>query len=468
MMQGQRRVIASVDAAAQKLDLATGMTVTHAQSLIPDLTVIEATPDEDEAALIRLALWCIKYSPLVTPSPPDGVFIDVAGSAHLFQGEAALIGDLIRRMTAEGITAKAALADTAGAAWALARYGEAQIVSPGRASEAIASLPVASLRLSPETVASLSEVGIERVAQLASKPRGSLRKRFGAEALLRLDQALGNANEALPSLIPPEVPRAELRFAEPVADPEDLKRIIGKLCDKLCLDLEARGTGARRLDLVFLRVDNIAQAARIGLSRPYREPKHLAKLLAERLVVIDPGFGIETASLTASWVEALVERQTIGRHVGSDGSQHDVSQLIDTLGVRLGENNVFRLAPVESLLPERVTRRVPALHPAEGLAWPKNLPRPARLFIQPEKIEAVAELPDHPPRLFIWRNARHRVAKADGPERIHGEWWLSDKETTLIRDYYRVETADGTRYWLFRDGPAGEGGGWWLHGVGEA
>ena len=117
-----------------------------------------------------------------------------------------------------------------------------------------------------------------------------MRKRFGAEALLRLDQALGNANEALPSLMPPEAPRAELRFAEPVADPEDLKRIIGKLADKLCLDLEARGIGARRLDL-----DNIAQAARIGLLRPYREPKHLAKLLAERLVVIDPGFGIETS-----------------------------------------------------------------------------------------------------------------------------------------------------------------------------
>ena len=77
-------------------------------------------------------------------------------------------------------------------------------------------------------------------------------------------------------------------------------------------------------------------------------------------------------------------------------------------------------------------------------------------------------MPDHPPRLFIWRKARHRVAKADGPERIQGEWWLSESETKLVRDYYRVETVDGTRYWLFRDGPAEQGGGWWLHGVGEA
>jgi protein ImuB len=166
MMQGQRRILASVDEAAARVGLSVGMTVTHAQSLIPDLTVSEATPEEDEAALSRLALWCIKYSPLVTPNPPDGVFIDVAGSAHLFHGEAVLLQDLCRRLGAEGITAQAALADTAGCAWAMARFGKETIVSPGRALEAIASLPVAALRLSNETVASLRGVGIERVAQL--------------------------------------------------------------------------------------------------------------------------------------------------------------------------------------------------------------------------------------------------------------------------------------------------------------
>lgn len=467
-IEGQRRVLASVDDAAERLGLSSGMTVAHAQSLVPELTVIDAAPDADDAALYRLALWCVMYSPLVTPNPPDGIFIDVAGSAHLFQGEAALIDDLCKRLDKAGITAKAAISDTPGCSWAVARYGDERHVSPGRASEAIASLPVASLRLAPKTVASLHDVGIERVAHLASKPRGSLQLRFGGEVLLRLDQALGSAAEALPSLVPPEVPSVELRFVEPIGDPEDLKRVIDKLCEELCAKLEARGVGARRLDLVFVRVDNLAQAARIGLSRPYREPKHLGKLLAERLVVIDPGLGIETATLTASWVEAVTERQTVGRHVGSDGADVDVSQLVDTLGVRLGPKKVFRLAPVESNLPERTMRRVPALHPSLGAEWPKHLPRPARLFDRPEKVEAVAQLPDHPPRLFIWRNLRHVVAKADGPERIHGEWWVSESETHLVRDYYRVETKDGTRYWIFRDGPAGQGGNWWLHGLGEA
>jgi hypothetical protein len=151
MVHGQRRVLASTDQAARRLGLKASMTVMHAQSLIPELTVVNAAPEEDEAALIRLALWCIKCSPTVTADPPDGVFLDVAGSAHLFQGETALIGDLCRLLNCEGIAAKAALADTAGCAWALARFGETEIVSPGRASEAIASFPVAALRLAPES-----------------------------------------------------------------------------------------------------------------------------------------------------------------------------------------------------------------------------------------------------------------------------------------------------------------------------
>ena len=467
-VDGQRRIVTSVDDAALSLGLTRGMTVTHAQSLVPDLTVLDADPAKDADALVRLGHWCTMYSPLVTPDPPDGIFIDVAGSAHLFQGEGALIEDLLHRLRRADISAKAAIADTPGCAWGVSRYGSGGIVSPGRASEAIASLPVTALRLAQSVVSSLHEVGIERVAQLASKPRASLRLRFGADVLLRFDQALGSVTEALTSLVPPEVPQRELKFAEPIGDPEDLKRVISKLCELLCPELERCGVGARRLDLVFMRVDNLTQAVRIGLSRPYREPVHLSKLLAERLVLVDPGFGIESAALTASWIEALTERQTIGRHIAAEGSDVDVGQLVDTLAVRLGQDSVYRCVPVESGLPERAVKRVPALDPAHGAAWPKHLPRPARLFSPPEKIIAIAELPDRPPRQFTWRHQRLRVIRADGPERIHGEWWISDGETNLTRDYYRVETADGARYWLFRDAPAERGGSWYLHGVGEA
>ena len=468
LQEGNRRVLAAVDAAARAAGLRPGMTAAHAQALIPNLHFAEAAPGTDAAALLRLGLWCTRYAPLVAPDPPDGILIDVAGAAHLFRGEAALLDDLKARLRSSGFEARLALADTTGCAWAVARYGPGGLVAPGQQTEALASLPVAALRLSPACVASLADVGIERVAQLAATPRASLRLRFGAEALFRLDQALGAAPEPLVSLQLPEVPRAILRFAEPVGEHDDLQRIIAALCDQLMPELERRGIGARRLDLVFRRVDHVAQAIRIGTARPSRDGRHLAKLLGERLVLVDPGFGIEEAELTASWIEALTERQTLGAHVGDDDQVADVARLVDTLRTRFGPARVFRLAQVESDMPERATARVSPVAPPSGATWPADLPRPARLFTPPEAVTAVAEIPDAPPLFFVWRRVRHRVVKADGPERITGEWWRADAEAGTRRDYYRVENAHGERFWLFRDAPAEAGGRWWLHGLGEA
>jgi protein ImuB len=373
---GNQRVISAVDQAAAKLKLKPGMTIAHAQSLIPNLHIHDAMPDEDEAGLTRLAHWCTRYSPLVAVDPPVGIFIDIAGSAHLFKGETALLQDLKKRLAESHIGARVAVADTPGCAWAMARFGKDEIIAPGRASDVLGGLPVQALRLNTGIVESLGDVGIERIAQLASKPRSGLQTRFGSDVLLRMDQALGAASEVLISIVPPEVPRTKLIFAEPLGDPEDLQRVIGLLCKTLTDDLEQRGVGARRLDLVFMRVDNIAQAARVGTSRPNRNAAHLAKLLGERLVLVDPGFGIEAATLTASWIEALTERQIVGNHVARAGENADVGDLVDKLRVKLGAERVFRMTPVESEFPERVIKRVPAMANSNGATWPSDLPRP--------------------------------------------------------------------------------------------
>jgi protein ImuB len=465
--QGQQRILASVDEAAAQAGLTRGMTVTHAQSLVAGVTVVDAAPEQDAKALGKLAIWCTRYAPLVTPDPPDGVFFDAAGSAHLFGGEERLLSDVVARLRAGGISARAAVADTPGCAWAVARFTDDKIVAPGCAAQAIARLPIAALRLSAETVDSLRDVGIANVAELICKPRATIPLRFGRDVLLRLDRALGRADEPLKSLIPPEMPRCELRFAEPIGDPEDLARVIARLAETLCRQLETKGVGARHLDLIFTRVDNVVQAARIGLSRPNRDPAHLAKLLSERLELIDPGFGIEIAALSAPWTEKLPNHQMVGRHIEAGMGEDDLAPLVDMLGVQFGAEHIHRCAPVESDLPERAVKTIPPMHEGQAADWPKRLPRPPRLLRAPEPVSVIAELPDHPPRLFVWRQRQHRIKRADGPERITGEWWRSETETDLVRDYYRVETTDGARYWLFRDGPAGEGS-WLLHGIGDA
>ena len=78
--------------------------------------------------------------------------------------------------------------------------------------------------------------------------------------------------------------------------------------------------------------------------------------------------------------------------------------------------------------------------------------RPLRLFDKPEPIKVpLATVPDGPPHQFTWRRALHAVVRVEGPERIAMEWWRQDGKR-LTRDYFRIEDAEGLRFWIFRDG----------------
>jgi protein ImuB len=45
------------------------------------------------------------------------------------------------------------------------------------------------------------------------------------------------------------------------------------------------------------------------------------------------------------------------------------------------------------------------------------------------------------------------VVHAEGPERIAMEWWRDEAGNVLMRDYFRVESREGLRVWLFRAWP---------------
>ncbi len=461
---GSRRLVRAACTAAQELGLHSGMTLAQAQALVPNLHAVEATPEEDEASLRDLARWAINYSPVVAPDPPDGLWIDIAGAAHLFGGEEALLNDLTGRLTRQGIAAKAAVADAPGAAWAVARYGAGGVVPTGRTVDAVATLSIRALRIAADKLGALHRLGIERVGQLAAMPRAPLVRRFGRDVALRLDQAMGHVFEPITPLVPKDTLSASTAFAEPIGRLEDLRSVVLRLAKDLCRRLERRGEGVRRLDLLFQRVDQKSVCLRVGTAQANRDATHLARLFDERLQTVDPGFGIEEMVLVASKVEPLTETQVHVRGLGEeDTGEADMGPLVDRLGARIGMRRIYRLAPVQSLVPERMARRIPALAPPTGSVWPENLPRPTRLLDPPEPVVATALLPDHPPAFFVWRKVRHKVAKADGPERITPEWWNGDK-SSFARDYYRVETEQGGRFWIFRDAPTAEGGRWWMHG----
>lgn len=465
-----RRIVTAADAAALAAGLRPGMPLTKAQVLVPNLLIEEADEQADAESLDRLALWVLqRFSPIVAVDLPDGLVIDSTGVDHLHGGEAAMIDALLGRLVMSGVAARAAIADTRGAAHALARYAAAPtfIAAPGHGGGVLEPLPLKALRLPLSVTAGLCALGFASIGDVIAQPRAPLTLRFGPELGRRVNQALGEIAEPIEPLRPDELIEVRRPFAEPIGAAETIARYIGKLVPLLCAELERRGLGARRLDLLCHRVDNRIEAVRVGMATPVRDVKRLTRLLCDKIETIAPGFGIELMSLTATITEPLPERQSA--HSLLEEAAPDISGLVDVLANCIGERAVYRFAPVASDVPERSVCRIPALAPATGAGWPDHWPRPTRLLPRPEPIETMALLPDHPPVWIAWRGIRRRVRRADGPERVFGEWWKADAELVAVRDYFRIEDDAGERFWIYRagDGENAETGShkWFLHGV---
>uniref|UniRef100_UPI0035C9A2B4 DUF6504 family protein n=1 Tax=uncultured Sphingomonas sp. TaxID=158754 RepID=UPI0035C9A2B4 len=393
----------------------------------------------------------------------------------MFETERALVKDLHRRVSAFGLSVQIAVADTAGCAHAVARQvpaGRPVTIEPGDHRKAMHLLPVSALRLEPGVIEALRKLGFDRIEQFASAPRAPLAKRFGTSLYRRLDQALGLLPEPIEPIFPEHQPRSRRGFLEPIATPEAFARVTGDLVDDLVSQMTALGKGARQLDCYFHRVDNAVQAVRVGTATPSRDARHLTKLLCCKIETVEPGLGIEAMTLVAPLIEPMAAKQ--GESLEKLGQRTpDLAMLVDALANRFGQQQLYRAAPRASTMPERSVALVGAISPAGQNGWNGDLPRPSRMLVPPQEVQVTAMLPDHPPAMFLWRGKRFRITQADGPERLHGEWWRgSGHEANMpyaVRDYYQVETTRGGRYWLFRLGdgenPATGPMRWFIHGA---
>lgn len=467
---GRRRVVLAANPAALAEGISCGMAVAKAQALVAGLDLREADPADDAQALERLAIWALRrYSPLVAADPPDGLRLEMAGASHLLGGEDGFLADLAGRLADSGIIARIAIAPTYGCAHALARFGLEPIVriEAHELEARLSPLPLAALRLDASTIDGLRRMGVDTIGELAALPRAPLALRFGPMVRRRVDQAFGSEPEPFDVVEAPELIRVRRAFAEPIAAPETLARYTGLLAQQLSEALEGKGLGARRLDLLFVRVDNRIEAIRAGTARPLRDPVRMTRLLCDRIETVAPGFGIETMILTATVAEPLDYRLTASSLI--EAAAPDLSDLVDTLANRMAHGRLYRCTPTQSEVPERGVCRLEPLAPPVGVTWPAQWPRPSRLLDPPAPVEALALLPDHPPASFTWAGVRRRVRRADGPERIFGEWWVRDGELAAVRDYFQVEDDAGERFWLFRRGDGEDPGTgdhrWYLHGI---
>jgi protein ImuB len=511
------QVLSSLNIVASGFGLRVGQPVRDAHAMCEGLVTRSRSLPAEEAFQGALQRWAGKFSPWVAREAEDGLVVDLTGCAHLFGGEAPLLSVVQQDCEDLGLTVHMGLADTRGAAWALARFagrdvgshrsGDAidqearatrsragkrrhwtkggaapvvalgpearahRIAAPGQTYAALSPLPVAALRLDAQTVAQLSRLGLRRVGDLLGQPRASLARRFGKGLVMRMDQAVGSAPEPVSPARAPDHFAVRMTLPDPIGLEEDILAGLDRLLPRLCERLKDKGRGARRVLFQAFRTDHDVQSVEIGLARVSREPERIRPLIALKLASMDAGFGIDMLRLEAVQTEPIHIRTPVGHlEAGAAVSTRlaensAIDDLIGRLGARVGLEAITRRAPASSHIPEKTaTVLAAAWSEAHEADWPTPPnPRPVLIW-KPEPVQA----PDQPalPQVFRWRGQTLRAARAIGPERIAPEWWLDDPNwRSGVRDYWVTETEDGQRLWLFYAHGHLMSSGWFCHGA---
>ncbi len=519
---GNMQLLWSLSVAASQAGLVVGQPLRDARAMCPDLVTRRLNDQTEAAFLTVLRRWAGKFSPWVSEELPASLLVDLTGCTHLFGGEAALLAQVEAECSDLGLSVQAGVADTVGAAWALARFAgqgseaarsgdaidqearatrsraakrrhwerggaaprQVQAAAPvsriaplGQTRSALGPLSVSALRLSQPVVTQLTRLGLRRIDELAGQPRAALSRRFGRELVLRLDQALGLVPEPVSPARPPAHFAVRLTLPEPIGLEEDLRAGLDRLLPALSERLRDKGRGARRVRLQAFRCDHTMQSVEVGLARPSADPDRLCPLLLMKLHEIDAGPGIDVLRLEAHVTEPVHATQHRG-HLGAaadgvsrtnrQGPAAALDDLIGRLGARVGLEAILRLHPADSHIPEKTTNVLAAAWSEPANTWPSRpaAPRPLVLFRpEPVHVSEPVRMPPRPPARFRWRRRDLVLSSGSGPERIAPEWWLDDPEwRSGTRDYWRVEVDTGERLWLFYAHGGAMSAGWFCQG----
>jgi protein ImuB len=497
--------LTAVSPAAHALGMAPGLALADARARVPELAAYDADPAADAALLERLAESCLRYTPRAMVDGRQGLLLDISGCAHLFdsnlsRGEIRLAADLMQRLARAGYSATHAFSPSADAAMALATYG----LGEGE----VARLPVSALRCDTAVHHALRRAGLNHISDLASRPRTVLAARFGEGVTRLLARLLGEIDT-------PIIPRrslppitCEARFVEPVGHLDSIRSVLAELAADAVVPLREQGLGARKIEATLFRCDGQARSIGIETAAPTRDVPLIMRLFAERIEALsdplDPGFGYDQILLTIAAAEPLAADQRDFEGSAAK-AREELAALLARLATRLGPEQVTRWQAIDTHVPEGVfadveiatvsaqkfvtpakagVHHLPLKFQVQVMDCPRTplaprlcengerlndaISRPLLLLDPPQRIEAIAEVPDGPPYRFRWRGSQHRVARHEGPERIAMPWWNgAHREARLTRDYYRVEDVEGRRFWLFRHGLYSEKAdpGWYMHGL---
>ena len=509
--KSQSEIITSISTFANHKGLFVGQSLRDANAICPRLFVQTQNSYAETQFLKGICRWSSKFSPWVAPEGNMGLVMDITGCSHLFGGENKMIHHILLAYEELGLTTKIGCADTLGAAWALSRYSEETlknyrngdaieqearatrsrsakrslsnildnlkitksskyfIAPPGKIRQSISKFPVAALRLEIQTQNTLVQLGLRQIGDIINQPRATLSRRFGFSLLKRVDQALGSLPEPISPLQPELSFGVRMSFPDPIGLKPDIIAGLDRILDRLCSNLKNKTLGAQKILLQAFRTDNTIGSIEVGFAQPSNSFEYIRDLIIIKIDDLDVKFGIYILRLEAVRVEVLTKNKHIGHLVvGERNRSHtkkniSIGNLISKLGVRIGLENITRLNPAESNIPEKTYNILAAAWSDPTKKWPRpKSVRPVKLW-PPEIISA----PNKPNPLsqFKWRRKIWKISESYGPERISPEWWLDDpKWRSGVRDYWFVQCDTGDRLWIYYAHGGLMSSGWFCQG----
>ncbi len=452
------------------------MPVTEARTLLRQISTrwerFHAAADAN--GLRQLGEWCEQFSPWVgveLSEPGDSLLLDVTGCEHLYKGEINLLNHVRQTFEARHWTVRLAIAETAGAAWALTHGAgsPAVIVPPSNQAlrDAVSSLPVSALRVDPNVAETLWQLGLKTIGDVARLTRADLPSRFAVKTVQRLDQIFGQVAESFSPIRPSGAIEAAEAFDWPVSDRKTLQVVVERLLEEVLEKVCQQQAGITQLRLRI----GLEKPLVIGFAQPTDLPKHLFGVIASRMERFRLAGPVGSVRLQVTGINRFAQRQARlfeDETVKAERTaKRELARLMDRLRGRLDDDQLVRPQLQSDPLPEHAAHfdsitsfTLKPDSPSEPMP-PEFTPlsRPLTMLTEPEKLEVVSVYPDGPPLRLRWQQRNYVVNRWWGPERIESGWW---RDQQIKRDYYRVETNEGRWFWLFRDNRSDN---WYLHGV---
>lgn len=437
----------------------------------------------EKAGLTRLLKWAYHFSPIVAlDQAPSRMYekdprfcgfnLDISGNARLFEGEHALLARILSELSDQDIDARASIAPTLGAAWALSRYAQAKstIVHTHNMQTELATLPLEALRLEKQTLVALRELNIRSLGQVLAIPKNALKSRFPQELVCKLHQLLGTIQEPLKAIRFTPLLSSTRSIGDKQQGGVSELAALAQHCKALLEDILQQCDEAHCLvtelilHLSFCTAPTLHR--RCSTTLPSNSFPHLWALVHHALETSPIELGVCELRLSCPYQETIdaVHSSFIADEATQQQSK-EFARLLDSLYQRLGTQRVLRLEIRESHIPERSFSYLPlkdTCSPDSNSAQLVQTERPSILYPEPKAIRAMAVVPDTPPFWLLWNGHTHHIRNSIGPERISPEWWSSDGLLCESRDYFRVQLEDGLWLWIFRTVRENS---WFLHGI---